>query len=86
MRKALVPLFASAMVAISSPSWAWAQVTGSINSVDPEAREITLDNGTVYTLQRSVNLDNLSAGDKITVNTETTKAGKHLVNKVIKTG
>jgi hypothetical protein len=60
-------------------------VHGSISSIDPNARQITLDNGTAYTLERSVNLADLAVGDKVTVSTEM-RRGEHIVNKVSKTG
>ena len=83
MKKFMVPLFLGAMVA-SAPAWAWSHVSGSITSIDLNARQIGLDNGTTYTLQPSVKLSSLAVGDKVTVNTET-KGKQHLVNKVTKT-
>jgi Cu/Ag efflux protein CusF len=85
MKKFLVPSIASLLMLGSSPVWAWSQVTGSINSIDPKAHEITLDNGTTYKLQASVDVSTLAAGDKVTVNTET-KNGQQIVNKVTKSG
>jgi Cu/Ag efflux protein CusF len=82
MKKFMVPMFLGAL-ALSAPAWAWSHVSGSINSIDPKARQITLDNGTTYTLQSKVQLSSLAVGDKVTVNTET-KGKKHLVNKVTK--
>jgi hypothetical protein len=83
MKKFMVPMFLGAL-AVSAPAWAWSHVSGSINSIDPKARQITLDNGTTYTLERKVQLSTLAVGDKVTVNTEM-KGKKHLVNKVTKT-
>lgn len=85
MRKnTLVPLFAVAIAMLSGQSLAWTHVSGSITSIDPKARQIVLDNGTTYTLQRGVKLTDLAAGDKVTVNTEE-RGGQHVVNKVTKT-
>lgn len=83
MKKFMVPMFLGAL-AVSAPAWAWSHVSGSINSIDPKARQITLDNGTTYTLGSKVKLSSLAVGDKVTVNTET-KGKQHLVNKVTKT-
>ena len=82
MKKFMVPLFLGAL-AVSAPAWAWSHVSGSINSIDPKARQITLDNGTTYTLERKVKLSTLAVGDKVMLNTEM-KHKKHLVNKVTK--
>jgi hypothetical protein len=84
MRKFLIPTIASLVMLGASPVWAWSHVSGSINSIDPKTREITLDNGTTYKVQAGVKFANLAVGDKVTVNTETLK-GKNLVNKVTKT-
>jgi len=84
MKKFMVPLFLGAL-AVSAPAWALSHVSGSIESIDPNAREIVLDNGKTYTLQPSVNLDSLAVYDKVTLNTET-KGKQNIVNKVTKTG
>ena len=65
MKKFMVPLLLGAM-AVSVPAWAWTHVSGSITSADPKAHEIVLDNGTTYTLTRSIDMTNLTAGDKVT--------------------
>jgi len=82
MKKRMVPLFLAATV-VSAPAWAWTHVSGSINSIDPKARQITLDNGTTYTLTSKVKLSKLTVGDKVMVNTED-KGSEHIVNKVTK--
>jgi hypothetical protein len=43
-----------------------------------------LDNGRTYSLESGVSLSNLTVGDKVTINAETTKAGKRIANKVTK--
>jgi hypothetical protein len=85
MKKFLVPMLVSLVTLGPGPVWAWSHVSGSIASINPSAHEITLDNGTTYKLQPAVDLHNLAAGDKVTVNTEA-KNGQHIVNKVTKTG
>jgi hypothetical protein len=79
----MVPLLLGAL-AVSAPAWAWSHVSGSINSIDPKARQITLDNGTTYTLGSKFKLSNLAVGEKVNVYTEK-KGKRHLVNKVTKT-
>ena len=82
MRKLMIPLLGLAL--ISSPAWAWSKVTGSITSLDPKHHEIVLDNGQTYSVQSHVKLSSLTAGDKVTLNTEM-KGKRNIVNKVTKT-
>lgn len=84
-KKIFVPLLVGLAVMTSSPSWAWSKVTGSITGVDPNAHQITLNNGKTYSLQSDVSMTNLAAGDKVTVTAEA-KAGKNIASKVTKTG
>lgn len=86
MKKLLIPLAAFLVMAGSSAGWAWSHVEGSITSIDPNQHQLALDNGQTYTVRPSVNLSKLAVGDKVTVNAETTKSGKHIVNKVTKSG
>ena len=84
MKKLLLPLAATAAVALAGPSWAWSHVSGKITSVDPKAHQMVLDNGTTYRLERGVKVSNLAAGDKVTISVS--KGKDHLVNKVTKVG
>jgi len=85
MKKFLVPMTAVLIALGSSPSLGWSHVSGSITSIDPNARQIALDDGKTYTLQTDVSLTNITVGDKVTLNTET-KGKQHIVNKVTKSG
>lgn len=84
MKKFMVPLSLAAMV-VSMPAWASVQVSGSINSIDPNAREIVLDNGKTYSVQSNVDLARFAPWDKVTMDTQT-KGKQNIVNKVTKTG
>jgi len=85
MKKFMVPLF---LGVLTMPAWAWAHVNGHITSINPEARQIALDNGRTYTLASGVTPDRLAVGDKVTVNAETvnTENGRkqNIINKVTK--
>jgi hypothetical protein len=85
MKKFMVLLTLAIATAVSMPAWASTEVSGSISSVDPNAREIVLDNGKTYTLQPSVDMAKLAPWDKVTINTET-KGKQNIVDKVTKTG
>ena len=78
---AVAALFAMNMTA----AWAWSDVSGTIKSINANAHEITLDNGKTYTVDQSVKLTDLKAGDKVMVSTEE-QNGKNMANKVTKAG
>jgi hypothetical protein len=80
MKKLLIPLVA-ALIAASGPAFAWTHVTGTIKSMS--GTSLTLSNGRTYTLQSNVDASKFAAGDKVTINTETSH-GKRLVNDVTK--
>lgn len=82
MKKFMVPLFLGVM-AMSAPAWAWSHVNGSITSINPNARQIGLDNGRTYTLETNIDIATLAVGDKVTVNLEP-KGKQNIVNKVKK--
>jgi len=85
MKRFMIFLSLAVVTALSMPAWASTEVSGSINSVDPNAREIVLDNGKTYTLQPGVDMAKLAPWDKVTINTET-KGNQNIVDKVTKTG
>jgi FKBP-type peptidyl-prolyl cis-trans isomerase len=43
------------------------EVTGSIQSINPTAKTLTLDNGATYRLESSVNTADLKTGQKVTI-------------------
>jgi len=85
MKKFMVPIF---LGVLATPAWAWAHVNGHITGINPEARQIALDNGRTYTLDPHVRPDKLAVGDKVTVNAQTVNTengGKqNIINKVTK--
>ena len=74
---------AAVMILSSSFAWAWSDVSGTIKDINADTRQITLDDGKVYSVESGVNLANLKVGDKIVVTTES-RDGKNMVNKVTK--
>ena len=85
MKRFMIFLSLAVVTALSMPAWASTEVSGSINSIDPNAREIVLDNRKTYTLQPGVDLAQLAPWDKVTINTET-KGNQNIVDKVTKRG
>jgi len=85
MKRFMIFLSLAVVTALSMPAWASTEVSGSINSIDPNAREIVLDNGKTYTLQPGVDMAKLAPWDKVTINTET-KGNQNIVDKVTKRG
>ena len=64
---------------------AWSDVSGTIKNMNIKDHEITLDNGTTYTLETKVNELIFKVGDKVTITTETAN-GKNWVTKAVKNG
>jgi len=85
MKRFVIFLSLAVVTALSMPAWASTEVSGSINSIDPNAREIVLDNGKTYTLQPGVDMAKLAPWDKVTINTQT-KGNQNIVDKVTKRG
>ena len=70
------------MVVLSSAlALAWSDVSGTIKSIDVSTRQIDIDNGRTYYVQRGVNLAKFKAGDKVTLRTED-EHGKPMVTKL----
>ncbi len=61
------------------------KVSGTIKSIDPENRELTLDDGKTYNVASNVTLEGLRAGDKVTVKAET-KNGQNIAAGIEQTG
>ncbi len=81
MRKVAVLVLAGTMAMGSSFAWAWSDVSGTIDKIDTKAREVVLDNGQTYMLQKSVKVGALKKGEKVTLSWEEQR-GKNMVNKV----
>lgn len=60
---------AIAMLAFAGPALA-EDVSGKIQSIDEQARSITLDDGMIYQLGEGVSLDALSEGQSVTLSIE----------------
>jgi Cu/Ag efflux protein CusF len=85
MRKVITPSIAALMVMSSSFVWAWEDVSGTVRSINHEARTVTLDDGKTYTLRAEIAHTDLKVGDKVTVSTQV-EQGKNVVNKITKSG
>lgn len=81
MRKvALVALTASFAMSTGF-AWAWSDVSGTVDKVNTKNREVVLDNGQTYMIQKTVRMGNLKKGAKVTFSSEE-QNGKNMVNKV----
>lgn len=81
MRKvALVALTASFAMSTGF-AWAWSDVSGTVDKVNSKNREVVLDNGQTYMIQKTIRMGNLKKGAKVTLSWEQ-QNGKNMVNKV----
>jgi Cu/Ag efflux protein CusF len=74
-------LAASMAVLNSALALPWSDFSGTIKSVDASTRQIDLDNGRTYYVQRGINLAKFKAGDKVALHTEE-QLGKRMVTKL----
>jgi len=81
MRKVAVFALAASFAMSTGMAWAWSDVTGTVDKVDTKNREVTLDNGQSYMIQKTVRMGNLKKGEKVTFSWEA-QNGKNMVNKV----
>ena len=81
MRKVAVYALAASFAMSTGMAWAWSDVSGTIDKVNTKSREITLDNGQTYVIEKKVRMGNLKKGAQVTVSWEAQK-GKNMVNKV----
>ena len=79
MRKLILPLFAVAFLA-SAPAYA-DTMNGKIKTLDAKKHMLTLDDGSQFTLDKSVNTKGLKTGEQVTV-TFNTKDNKMTATKV----
>jgi uncharacterized protein YqfA (UPF0365 family) len=82
MKKTLIVPLAGALVFAATAAFA-DNVNGKVTMVDPKAHQVTLDNGTTYTAQASVDLTNIQVGDNVTATTET-QGSTQLIDKIDK--
>ncbi|QDZ02014.1 DUF1344 domain-containing protein [Nitratireductor mangrovi] len=78
MKKILSALAATAFLA--SAAYA-AEVQGTVQSVDPATRTITLEDGTSYTADQAVDLSTVVAGDKVMITVDDTTTSAVEINK-----
>jgi Cu/Ag efflux protein CusF len=84
MRKILIPAFA-AIIAASTVAYAAASTdTGVIQSIDTKAKTVTLADGKVFSLAKSIKLSKLKVGENVTVTFET-KGDKNTASKIVET-
>lgn len=81
MRKLAVLALAASFAMSTGMAWAWSDVSGTIDKVNTRSREITLNNGQTYVVQKKVRMGNLKKGTQVTVSWEA-QNGKNMVNKV----
>jgi|SRR5882672_3931456 len=67
---AWLALAASIMALSSALALPWSDFSGTIKNIDVSTRQIDLDNGRTYYVQRGINLAKFKAGDKVTIRTE----------------
>ncbi|MDN2565439.1 DUF1344 domain-containing protein [Aquibium sp. A9E412] len=64
MKKLLATLAATGFLALSAQA---AEVEGTVQSVDPAARMIVMEDGTAYTADGAVDLESLTVGSSVTL-------------------
>ena len=80
MNKTLMSFATVAMIAIAGTALA-DESQGKIKMVDPAAKTLVLEDGTMYQVGDKVAIDNLKPGQEVSVSYET-KDGQHLANKI----
>ena len=81
MRTFAIFTIAGAIAMSTSFAWAWSDVSGTVDKVNAKEREIVLDNGQTYVVEKKTRMDNLKKGEKVTLSWEE-QNGKNMVNKV----
>lgn len=81
MRKVVVFALAASFAMSTGMAWAWSDVSGTIDKINAKNREVVLDNGQTYMIQKTVRMGSLKKGEKVTFSWEQQK-GKNMVNKV----
>ncbi len=76
MKKLLIAAGAASLLAMSSMAAFADQASGTIQSVDPTAMTITLDDGNTYTLPQSVDAASLQVGEKVDIQFTKDSSGK----------
>lgn len=81
-RNVYIPLAAASLVLVSSAAYAAALTkTGEIKSIDTAKQQFQLQSGDTFAAGKSVKLQNLKAGEKVSIVYES-KDGKMVASKV----
>jgi hypothetical protein len=67
MKKVLMAFPAAALLALSGAALAAEEITGKIQAVDPAAKTIVLEDGSVFMAADGVALDSLQPGHEVTI-------------------
>ena len=67
MKKLMTTIAAAGLLAASSLAALADEATGSIQSIDPNALTVTLDDGITYQLPQSVDAASLKVGEKVMI-------------------
>jgi Cu/Ag efflux protein CusF len=82
MRSFIIPVAFAAVVATSSLAFAAAQqANGVIKAFDAKAMTLTLDDGTVYQLQKGFKDPGLKTGEKVAITWDMVN-GQHMASQV----
>jgi Cu/Ag efflux protein CusF len=79
--KAVAGLALAVAALNSAQALPWSDFSGTITSIDVSSRQIDLDNGRTFYVQRGINLAKFKAGDKVSLHTEE-QLGKQMVTKL----
>ncbi|HEX5280900.1 MAG TPA: DUF1344 domain-containing protein [Micropepsaceae bacterium] len=81
MRKVVTIALAVSFAMSTGVAWAWSDVTGTVDKINTKNREVVLDNGQTYMIEKKVRIGGLKKGEKVTFSWEA-QNGKNMVNKV----
>ena len=83
MRIIAAPALAAWIVTSSAISVLGNDLSGTIKSIDIQARQVVLDDGNAYSVRRGINLAKFAVGERVTLHTED-ENGKNMVTKLTK--
>jgi Cu/Ag efflux protein CusF len=87
MTKTAALVFLALSIGCSSCALAWSDltgtITGTIEKINISARDITLDDGKTFSVERGINLAKFKAGDKVQLHIEN-RNGMKMVAKLTK--
>lgn len=77
----VIPFLTTAAVLIATGAYA-AQMSGDIKSMDSKARTMTLMNGQVFEVPKSVDMDSLNTAERVKV-TYHQSHGRHVATRIV---